>query len=84
MKRSMKFTTLSILVLAGSTIALGGNQTRVRPTRSEAQDVQGSAPAIQQGKGGGITRNQTLSQTGQQNAGNSRGAAETRDSAYRK
>ena len=85
MKRSMKFSTISILTLAGSMLAFGNAQPRVRPVTSEAQDVKGAAPAVQQGKGSGLTRNQSVSVNNQQTEQNAQAdAAEVRDSAFRK
>jgi hypothetical protein len=75
-------------------LAFAGNQTPIHPTRTEAQDVQGATPAVQYGKGTGMTRNQTAPANANrvqtaQDSGKVRTDADpattpVRDSAYRK
>jgi len=92
MKLSIRVTALSTLALAGSLLTFAGGQKPIRPSRSEAQDVQGAARAVQQGKGTGMSRNQTVpanafrAQTAQDSQAVRSDAATTRlrDSAYRK
>jgi hypothetical protein len=91
MKRSIRVTTLSLLALASSLFVFAGGQPPIRPSPSEAQDVQGATRAVQQGKGGGMSRNQTVTsdanraQTAQDSrAVRSNEAGQAHDSAFRK
>jgi len=90
MKFSMRLTTMSALVLAGSMLAFAGDQTPIHKTRTEAQDAQGAVKAVQYGKGAGMTRNQTVAtnanreQTAQDSATVRTAAVQKRDSAFNK
>jgi len=90
MKPSMRVTTLSAIAVASSMLAFGSGQAPVRQAQSETQAVQGATPAIQQGKGGGLSRNQTVAananrvQTPQERQAIRELLAKHHDSAFRK
>jgi hypothetical protein len=90
MKPSVRLTMVPILALAGSMLAFGSGQAPIRQAQSEAQAVQGATPAIQQGKGGGLSRNQTVVaeanrvQTPQERQAIRELLAKHHDSAFRK
>lgn len=92
---SIAMAVLMAVAMASPSFAFGGQKARGdAPTANEAQDRTAVARAVQQGKGGGLTRNDTLrgnayrSQTGQEAAAvapsASRPGPNWDDSAFRK
>ena len=60
MKLSIKVATLSALVLMSPLFVFAGQQpARVRDTR-DSQNMDGAARAVQQGKAGGLSRDQVV------------------------
>jgi hypothetical protein len=60
MKRSIGLTMLSAFILAGPTLTFAGGQPKVLRSTNEAQYVKGATRAVQQGKGSGMSCNQTV------------------------
>jgi hypothetical protein len=59
MKSQSRVALISALLLASPLIGFAGSQSVPRmPLKSEAQDRTGVTQAVQQGKGGGTSRNQ--------------------------
>ena len=58
--RSIRTAVLSTLVLASPLLTVAGSQSTGMhvPSQSEMQNRDGVTRAVQQGKGGGMTRNQ--------------------------
>ena len=56
--KSIRVVTLSALVLGGTLFTFAASQPRVRKT--EPLDLSGAKRAMQQGKGGGRTRNDAV------------------------
>jgi len=60
--RSFRVAALSALVLTGPLLTFAAGQPKLhRLDKSEMQDLSGAPPAVQQGKGTGITRSQMVS-----------------------
>jgi hypothetical protein len=79
-------------VLASPLLIFAGGQPKMQPARGEAQDVIGTTRAVQQGKGSGTSRNQTVianayrAKTAQDSAAlrNDQAAIPRGDTAFRK
>jgi hypothetical protein len=56
--KSIRLMMLSAMVLAAATLTFAAGQPKVR--KVEPLDLSGATRAVQQGKGGGMTRNQPL------------------------